>query len=63
MIQTMENFLRSYVERQLACWSQHLELAESVVNNAISVAIGYTPFFLSSGDHLWEFRWYPLGLP
>ena len=28
MIQTMENFLRSYVERRPTDWSQHLALAE-----------------------------------
>ena len=50
MIQTMENFLRSYVERQPASWSQHLALAEFAVNKAINVAIGHTVFFLNSGD-------------
>ena len=51
MIQTMENFLRSYVGRRPAGWSQHLALAEFAANNAVSVAIGYTPFFLNFGDH------------
>ena len=51
MIQTMENFLRPYVERRPAGWSQHLALAEFVANNAVNVATGYTPFFLNSGDH------------
>ena len=51
MIQTMENFLRPYVERRPAGWSQHLALAEFAANNAVNVATGYTPFFLNSGDH------------
>ena len=51
MIQTMENFLRAYVERRPAGWSQHLALAEFAANNAVNVATGYTPFFLNSGDH------------
>ena len=51
MIQTMENFLRLYIERRPADWSQHLALAEFAVNNVVNVAIGYTPFFLNSGDH------------
>ena len=51
MIQTMENFLRPYVERRPTGWSQHFALAEFAANNAINVAIGYTPFFLNSGDH------------
>ena len=51
MIQTMENFLRPYVERHLASWSQHLAPAEFAADNAINVAISYTPFNLNSGDH------------
>ena len=50
MIQAMENSLRSYVERRFASWSQHLALAEFATNNAINMTIGYTPFFLNSGD-------------
>ena len=51
MIQTMDNFLRPYVERRPASWSQHLALAEFAANNAINVATGYTSFFLNSGYH------------
>ena len=51
MIQTVENFLRPYVERRPASWSQHLALVEFAVNNAVNVAIGYTPFYLNFGDH------------
>ena len=51
MIQTLENFLRPYVERHPQIWSQYLALAEFAANNAINVATGYSPFFLNSGDH------------
>ena len=51
MIQTLENFLRPYVERNPAKWSQQLALAEFAANNAFHVATGHTAFFLNSGDH------------
>ena len=51
MIQTLENFLRPYVERHPQNWSQYLALAEFAANNAVNVATGYSPFFLNSGDH------------
>ena len=52
MIQTLENFLRPYVERHPPAWSQYLALAEFVAHNAVNVATGYSPFYLNSGDHL-----------
>ena len=51
MIQTVENFLRPYVERHPQTWSQLLALAEFVANNAINMATGYNPFYLNSGNH------------
>ncbi len=51
MIQTMENFLRPYVERQPHQWSKQLSLAEFAANNAVNTTTGYSPFFLQSGDH------------
>ena len=51
MIQTIENSMRPYAERRPTSWSQHLALAEFAANNAVNVAIGYTPFFLNSGGH------------
>ena len=50
-IQTLENFLRPYVERDPQNWVKQLPLAEFAANNAVNVAMGYTPFFLNSGDH------------
>ena len=51
MIQTLENFLRPYVKRHPQTWSQYLVLAEFAANNAINVAMGYSPFYLNFGDH------------
>ena len=51
MIQTLENFLRPYVERHPRTWSQYLASAEFAANNAVNVATGYSPFYLNSGDH------------
>ena len=51
MIQTLENFVRQYVERHPQTWSQYLVLAEFAANNAVNVATGYSPFYLNSGDH------------
>ena len=51
MIQTLENFLRPYVERHPQTWSQYLALAEFAANNVVNVGVGYSPFYLNSGDH------------
>ena len=47
----MENFLRPYVERTPHTWVQQLPLAEFAANNAISVSIGFSPFYLNVGIH------------
>ena len=51
MIQTLENFIRPYVEAHPQTWSQYLTLAEFAANNAVNVATGYSPFYLNAGDH------------
>ena len=51
MIQTLENFLRPYVEAHPQTWSQSLMLAEFAANNAVNVATGYSPFYLNASDH------------
>ena len=35
----------------LDVWCQYLALAEFATNNAINVAMGYSPFYLNSRDH------------
>ena len=47
----LENFLRPYVERSPHTWVQQLPLAEFVVNNAVSISTGFTPFYLDTGAH------------
>ena len=51
MIQTLENFLRPYVQRRPHEWSQLLAVAEFAANNAVHVATGHSAFYLNSGDH------------
>ena len=51
MIQTLENFLRPYVERNVSEWTQHLGLAEFAANNAVSTATGYSPFYPNGSEH------------
>ena len=46
MIQTLENFLRPYVERHPHEWSNQLSLAEFAANNAVNMSTGYSPFYL-----------------
>ena len=47
----LKNFLMPYVMRQPQTWSQNLALAEFVGNNAVNVAMGYSPFYLNSRAH------------
>ena len=51
MIQTLENFLPPYVERQPHEWSNQLSLAKFTENNAVNVSTGYSPFYLQAGDN------------
>ena len=50
-IQTLENFLRPYVERNPQNWVKQLPLAEFATNNAVNMATRYSPFFLNPGNH------------
>ena len=50
-IQTLENFFRPYVERDTQNWVKQLPLVEFAANNAINMAMDYSPFFLNLGDH------------
>ena len=47
----LEKLLRSYVERHPQTWSQYLAFADFAANNAVNMAIGYSLFYLNSGDH------------
>ena len=47
----LENFLQPYVELHPHVWNKRLSIAEFAANNAINVLMGYTPFFLNSGEN------------
>jgi hypothetical protein len=48
---TLEDYLRGYVNYKQDDWDTHLIAAEIAYNNSINASTGYTPFFLSSGQH------------
>ena len=50
MIQTLEIFLRPYVERNPLEWTQDLALGEFAANNAVSTATGYSLFYLNGEE-------------
>ena len=50
-IHVLENFLQPYIEQRPSIWTVQLPLAEFATNNAINVSTGFTPFYLSSGQH------------
>ena len=39
------------MERHPTEWSRQLPIGEFAANNAVSVATGFSPFYLHSGDH------------
>ena len=51
-IRVLENFLRSYVERNPHTWVQQLPLTEFAANNTVSINTEFTPFYLNTGAHL-----------
>jgi len=49
---TVENMLRAYVNNHLDDWDEHLIHAEIAINNAVQDSTGYSPFYLTYGQHL-----------
>ena len=49
--QTLEQYLRAYVNYQQDNWSELLPLAEFAYNNAPSATTGVSPFFANKGYH------------
>ena len=47
----LENFLRPYVKLHPHVWSKRLSIEEFAANKAINISMGYTPFFLNSGEN------------
>ncbi len=48
---TLEEVLRAFVHPRQDDWEDHLPLVEFAINNSVSPATGYTPFFLNYGRH------------
>jgi ribosomal protein L21E len=49
---TVENMLRAYVNHHLDDWDEHLVSAEMAINNAVQDSTGYSPYYLTFGQHL-----------
>ena len=52
MNQTVETFLRIYVDFNQRNWVKLLFITEFVINNKNAASTGITPFFLSHGYHV-----------
>ena len=50
-IRVLENSLRPYVEHSPHTWVQQLPLEEFTASNAVSINIGFTPFYLNTSAH------------
>ena len=52
MNQTVETFLRTYIDFDQCNWARLLPIAEFVINNRDAASTGVNPFFLSHGYHI-----------
>lgn len=46
---TLEEYLRHFIGPRQDDWDQYLDLAEYAINDSVSPATGYTPFYLAFG--------------
>ena len=51
MNRTMEDMLRAYVNSHGSDWDEHLVAAEIAINNSVQASSGFTPYFLTYGQH------------
>ena len=51
MNRTIEDMLRAYVNNQGDDWDEHLVAAEMAINNSVQASTGYTPYYLTYGQH------------
>ncbi len=49
---TLEEMLRAFVHPRQDDWATYLPMVEFAINNAVSAATGYSPFFLNYGREL-----------
>jgi transposase InsO family protein len=55
-IQTLEEYLRYFINYQQDNWSMLLSLAEFAYNNSVHTSTGFSPFFALTGYHpRWNF--------
>ena len=52
MNKTVENMLRSYVNHHLDDWDEYLISVEIAVNSAVQDSSGYSPYYLTYGQHI-----------
>ena len=48
---TLEEYLRHYINPLQDNWDEYLDLAEYAINDSINPSTGYTPFYLTYGQH------------
>ena len=48
---TIEDMLRAYVSPLSNSWDEYLVPAEFAYNNSVQASTGFTPFYLTSGQH------------
>ncbi|GJJ71552.1 hypothetical protein EMPS_03902 [Entomortierella parvispora] len=48
---TLKTMLRAFVDNKQSNWDQLLPSLEFAYNNAVNASTGYSPFFLSTGQH------------
>ena len=48
---TIEDMIRSYVNYRQNDWDEHLVNCEIAYNNSINATTGYSPFYLTTGQH------------
>ena len=51
MNRTIEDMLRAYVNSHGDDWDEHLVAAEMAINNSVQASTGYTPYYLTYGQH------------
>ena len=54
MNQTVEQYLRAFINHRQDDWKEWLSTGEFSYNNSVHAATQQTPFFLNSGQHPWK---------
>ena len=54
MNQTIEQYLRVFINHRQDDWKEWLSVGEFAYNDSVHAATGQTPFFLNYGQHPWK---------